>query len=416
MGIKNYFCAAGALLLLMTLGVGVASAQTVELSGKVTLRQADGTVVPVKDATVDIYRTDIRGDYHTKTDKSGHYVNVGLPFSGTFTIIVSAPNAKPSFVANAKPSQQPVYDFTLEPGDGHRLTLDEVNANGAASGGKDSAEARRAREELAKKNAEIEAENKKITENNAKLQSIFKAANDALTAKNYDEAIAGYDQGIQIDPEIAGFYINKSVALLHRGVEKFNTAVKAKDNAGKESAKADFKAAVEASEKGVSLARENMKKNASGAGTTGGSQSGTEPLNNDLAIRAENYRVALHTSTPVSTDDAIKAIQEYLAAETDPAKKTKMQLSLGEALVQSGQVDQAVATYKQILASKPNDLDAIYDLGIAYAADPSGSKLAEARDTLYQFAKNAPASDPRKQDALNTAKALDDTLKQQKKH
>ena len=415
MRIKNFFCAAGTLLLLVTVGGCAASAQTVQVSGKVMLRQADGTVAPVRDATVDIYRTDMGGEYHTKTDKSGHYVNVGLPFSGTFTIIVSAPNAKPSFVSNAKPSQQPEYDFTLEPGDGHRLTLAEVNASGggAASGGKESAEARRAREEYEKKKAEVEAANKKNAEDYAKLKDIFKAANDAFTAKNYDQAIAGYDQGLQIDPDQASFYRNKSLALRLRGAEKFNAAVKAKDAAGRESAKADFKAAVEASEKAVTTNREFAKKN------PGSAAGGAQPQNNELdllSIRAENYRVALHTATPISTDDAIKAIQEYLAAETDPAKKSKMQLSLGEALVQSGQVDQAVATYKEILVSKPNDLDAMYDLGIAYAADPSQSKLAEARDTLYQFAKNAPASDPRKQDALNTAKALDDTLKQQKRH
>ena len=36
-----------------------ASAQSTQVNGKVTLKQADGTVVPVVGAQIDIYRTDI---------------------------------------------------------------------------------------------------------------------------------------------------------------------------------------------------------------------------------------------------------------------------------------------------------------------------------------------------------------------
>ncbi|HKP71774.1 MAG TPA: hypothetical protein VJT82_02485, partial [Pyrinomonadaceae bacterium] len=62
----TYFVAA---LLLVVAGAVAASAQVVTATGTVKLKQADGAVVPVKDAVVEIHRTDQKGDYKTKTDK-----------------------------------------------------------------------------------------------------------------------------------------------------------------------------------------------------------------------------------------------------------------------------------------------------------------------------------------------------------
>ena len=68
-----------------------ASAQTTQVEGVVKLKQADGTETPVVGATIDIYRIDIKQEFHTKTDKKGHYIHAGLPFVGTYTLVVSAP-------------------------------------------------------------------------------------------------------------------------------------------------------------------------------------------------------------------------------------------------------------------------------------------------------------------------------------
>jgi tetratricopeptide (TPR) repeat protein len=404
-----------ALLLVAAFAVNV-SAQQATATGKVTLKQADGTEVPVQGAQVEFHRTDIKQTLKTKTDKKGEYVYAGLDLGGTYTILVSAPNATPSYSANIRIGRQPNNNFTLTPGDGRALTLAEVQAGGgaakpgaaaAAATPKMSAEeAKKLDEENARLRAEIAAKNAKIEERNAKLPAVFKAANDAFNAKNYDQAIALYDQGIEIDPTEAVVHRNKAIALRSRGVDNYNKAAKARDQAGKDAARADLKLATETAEKAIAAYRTPQADRVAASGDAAKS----EDLDY-LFQRAESYRVALQTNAQVDTEAGIKAFQEYIAAETDTAKKTKAEASLGDALFMGGRVEESIAAYKAILASNPNNLDAIYGLGLALASDPTGAKTAEGRDMLEQFASKAPATDPRKQMAEEAVAGLNEALK-----
>jgi tetratricopeptide (TPR) repeat protein len=380
----------------------------------VSLKQADGTVVPLKDAVIKFYRTDIKAEYTAKTDKNGHYVNVGIPLIGTYTIAISGPGARPDFMAGVKISQQPENNFTLEPGDGSALSLDQIKAaraaapaGGGAPTAADSAEAKKKAAERAAEVARINAENEKAKELNAKLPDILKAGNDALIAKKYDEAITHYDEGITADPTQSVFYRNKAIALRARGVDRFNAAIKARDNAGKEAARNDFKAATESAEKSVAAYREAASKRAPGAAATPGQPNEEVGY---LFDRAESYRIALQTATPIDNEAAVKAIQEYVAAETDEAKKAKMQASLGDAMFAAGRIDDAIGVYRAALTANANNLDAMRGLGIALAAqDPS--KFPEAREMLQQFVSKAPDTDPRKAEAQQMVQYLDDTMK-----
>ena len=127
------FARALAAALVLAATAAVASAQVTQVTGKVTLKQADGTEAPVAGAEVDIYRTDIKQEFHLKTDKKGQYLHAGLPFVGTYTIIVSAPGAKPTFAAGLRFTQVQTRDFVLDPGDGSKLTLDQIKALGSAA-------------------------------------------------------------------------------------------------------------------------------------------------------------------------------------------------------------------------------------------------------------------------------------------
>jgi tetratricopeptide (TPR) repeat protein len=432
----HFFAAA---LLLATFAVA-AMAQQVPATGKVTLKQADGTETPVAGAQVEFHRTDIKQTLKTKTDKKGEYVHAGLDLVGTYTIIVSAPGATPSYKENIRVSRQPANNFTLIPGDGSTPTLADIkaaNAAGAAKGtaaasapgaakastpaaaaagttAKASGEPALTPEEIKKRQAEYErevaeitAKNAKVQERNAKLPVVFKAANDAFNAKKYDEAVTLYDQAIGIDPNEAVVYRNKAIVLRTRAVETYNAAAKAKDQAGKDAARADLKLATETAEKAVATYRTPQADRVAAA-------TPDAAKNEDLDYlfqRAESYRVALQTNAQVDTEAGIKAFQEYIAAETDSAKKTKAEAALGDALFQGGRVDESIAAYKAILAASPNNLDAIYGLGLALASDPTGTKTAEGRDMLQQFASKAPATDPRKQMAEEAVAGLNDALK-----
>ena len=415
--------AAAAALLLAAMSVA-ASAQVVQATGKVTLKQADGTEAPVQNAVIKFYRTDIKQSFETKTSKNGTYVHAGIPLVGTFTIAVSAPGARPSYATDVPIGRKSENNFVLEPGDGSALTLEDIKKLGASGGtspaggtaapAKVSEEDKKRAAEAAAERARIEEQNAKAADLNAKLPEILKAGNDAFTAKKYDEAITHYDQGLALDPTQAVFHRNKAIVLRSRGVEKFNAAAKAKDVPGKDAAKEDFKNSAESMEKALSSYRDHAAKNA-GTPATGG-----QP-NEELGFlfdRSESYRVALQTGAAVNTESAVKAFEEYLAVETDPAKKMRGQNGLGDALFMGGKMDESIATFRQVIATNPQNLDAMLGLGTALAAKGSlaeggsgSAMIAEARDLFQEFIKKAPDAHPKKADAVATAQYLDETIK-----
>src|SRR4030095_1763241 len=211
----------------------VAFAQVGQLRGHVTLKQADGTVVPAADATVDVFRVDMTGKSNAKTNKKGEFVFAGLFYAGDYIIAVSLPGAQPSYQPGVKVGRDVDYAIELTaPGDGRQLTLAEIKTlmgdKSPASGGvKESAEDRAKREEILKKNAEIVASNEKAKSSNEIIGRAFKAGNEALKVKNYDEAIARFDEGLQADPEHPGapaLLTNKTMALNSRAVDRYNAA------------------------------------------------------------------------------------------------------------------------------------------------------------------------------------------------
>jgi Flp pilus assembly protein TadD len=54
----------------------------------------------------------------------------------------------------------------------------------------------------------------------SKLSQILEAGNKAFAAKQFDEAIRQYDRGLAIRPTEAVFLMNKSSALLKRGIDR----------------------------------------------------------------------------------------------------------------------------------------------------------------------------------------------------
>src|SRR4030095_5664241 len=105
----------------------VAFAQVGQLRGHVTLKQADGTVFPAADASVDVFRVDMTGKTNAKTNKKGEFVFAGLFLAGDYIIAVSLPGAQPSYQPGVKAGRE--VDYALEltaPGDGRRLTLEEI--------------------------------------------------------------------------------------------------------------------------------------------------------------------------------------------------------------------------------------------------------------------------------------------------
>lgn len=423
--IGRYFYGTLAVAILVAAASMTTFAQVGELRGHVWMQQADGEKVPLAGAQIDVFRTDMTAKYNTKTDKKGEFVFAGLPFIGTYTVAASYPTAQPNWVPGVKVGRDILCEITVTPGNGKRLTFEEIksagggSANPSSGGGSattESASEKAKREELIKKNAEIEASNKKIEEANAVIARTFKAGNEALSAaglasksnnsdeaiQKYTAAIAQYDQGLVADPEQPAILTNKSVALKGRGVERFNSSLRNKSlddearSAGLQEAKDDFKAAADASTKAVRLikaqtvptdvaevARYNANKYAA------------------MLTNAEAMRLFVSKADQSQAEAGLAAFKEYLAVEIDPAKKAKGQLDMAQMLLDAGAADQALAAFRAILTTQPDNPEANLGAGLSLYASSDGDKekYQEAANYLQHFYDVAPDTHPMKADA-----------------
>lgn len=395
------FSFASAALLLVVFSVA-ASAQVSPLHGHVFTKAADGTSTPVPNAVIDIFRTDVAGKFETKTNKKGEWIHAGIPLGGTYVVAVSAPNFQPTYLPNVSTRGDVDLALTVIAGDGRRMTLADVRAAEASNSGKgagattgaattkESAETRKAREEAARQNAEIEAKNAKIVNINETVGRTFKAGNAAITSKNYDEAIKQYDEGLAADPEQTALLTNRSVAYKARGIDRYNAALQSSDEGAKTSgiaaAKKDWKDAVESGK----LAVASIQKLTPATDAAGQASQTANKLAAYTAL-AEAYRLDVSKGGDMEQADAgMAAYQQYIAAETDPAKKSKAQIDSAQMLLDAGASDKAFAEFKKILDADPENIDASLGAGLALFQSGDKAKFQEAANYLQRFVDKAP--------------------------
>src|SRR5262245_15421416 len=245
-----------------------ASAQTGRLEGDVV--KAD-TKEPIVGAEVLIERTDIKGSYPVKTDKKGHFLHAGVPYVGTYTIIVSAPGCQPDFVQNVKGSQSEPIKFELRPGDGKKLTIADVKgmqAN-APKGGQpmNAAEQKKAMEEYEKKRVEVEAKNKKMTEEHEAMKKRFEAGQQLMAAKDWNGAANEFGEAAKLDAEQQAVWQGLALAVYNRGVTNYNESTKDPTNTSKrDAAKQDFNDSINAISKALALIEPKLNEPQKAAG------------------------------------------------------------------------------------------------------------------------------------------------------
>jgi len=376
----------------------VANAQTGQLRGSVLVTGADGKPGPGAGALIDVYRTDISGEFHTKADKKGEWVFAGLPLVGTYVVSISAPGGQPQAIGGVRVVNETPVQVTLSAGDGRRLTADEAkkiaagvrpSAGAGGGGGRESAEDKAKREEIERKNKEITEQNEKNKNINDIVSRTFKAGNAALMAKNFDEAIKQYQEGVAADPEQGALFTQLSTAYRNRGVSQYNAAIQAKDDAAKtagfEAAKKDFKDAAEQATKAVDLAKKEPPAT-DPQGQTGQAQRKLAAL----STRAESMRLFATKVDTTQADTALTAYEEYIAAETDATRKAQAQRDSAQMLLDAGQGDKAFAQFQKILANSPDDADANLGAGLALYSTGDKAKYQEAANYLQHFVDKAP--------------------------
>lgn len=426
---KNYFSFLLAVALILAGGLSV-FAQIAPVRGKVELKKADGTTEPVIGALIEVFRTDVKAKLTSnKTDKKGNFSFAGFTLGQTFALSVSAPNIRPEVFPNIQGGMENV-NLTVSPGDGQRLTEEEArriiaapvgNTTASATAdvapaksGKESAEEKKIREDREKQIADINARNEKIKNSDAIIKRTQEEGGKAFAEKNWDLAIAKYEEGYQASPDFVGsapiLLNNKAAAYTERGVALHNQNVKLTDAtqkvANKTKIKQDFAGAIDAYNKSLA-----MTKNATS--TEVPAQKITEVKLQTLR-GAENvlqYMVKTDSVDEKATESARLLAQEYIAAETDAAKKIKVQILLGDVFRSVGDAENAVVEYRKALEISPENPDALAGLGLSlfnagYLDNNNKAKMQEGLNYMTRFAEIAPATHPLKASVADAVEVL----------
>jgi len=403
---RKYFVSLMALALFLT-GSLFAFAQTGgTVRGKVELKKADGSVVPVEGATIDVYRTDAKGKLPSaKTGKKGAFSFAGVPSGQVFAIVVSAPNVKAEVFTEIKSGQENV-NITVSEGDGKTYTEEQVRQALAAAGNQPKLSA-----EEAKKIEEINNRNKQAEQSNAVIKRAVEEGNKAYEAKNYDLALAKYDEGINASPDFVGsapvLLRNKAIVLRNRAIEKYKQSTTPESKkAAMDSISKDLLDSATSLERAVQILK-------TATPTDTGTAQTKILVNSDLV---ETYRLLIQaTANSTKGKEALTALENYTATETDAAKKLKTQMGLADALRLAGDSENAIPAYRKILETAPDNPDALAGLGLSLFSVGAGSndkaQMQEGLNLMQRFTEVAPENHPLKASVKESV----DYLKNQEK-
>ncbi|HKX26643.1 MAG TPA: tetratricopeptide repeat protein [Blastocatellia bacterium] len=363
-----------------------AFAQVGRIEGQVV---KEGTTEPVPDVEVVIERTDIKGTYKASVDKKGHFLHAGVPYSGTYVILFSAPGQQPYFLTGIKPSGESLK-VEMRAGDGRKLTLDEVKklqasapTSGGGGGGQkqlSAADQKKAQEEMAKEMAARE----KAKSEHENMKKYFEQGMALSKEKKYDEAITAYNEAAKLDPEQLAIWGNLALTLHNRGITSLN-------NKSNDAAKQDFTEAINA----VNKALELIEKDAADP-----KKSATVKPNKATYTKMRADSESLLAKRLGAPELAEAANKDYLAAgelSDNPADKKSYAIRGAETLREAGKNDEAAAAFKTILETDPDNIDALYNLGLVYSN--TEKTWQDAANALQKFVDKAPENDPRVTDA-----------------
>jgi tetratricopeptide (TPR) repeat protein len=204
-------------------------AQITTMEGTVT--GLDGN--PVQGAVIQIERTDIKGSYHVKTDKKGHFLYNGLPL-GSYTVSCEVDGKEMDKRNNVKTttSSNMMVNFDLKEAAAQAAALSKAAASGSTLS-KDqergmTAEQKKQLEDLYKKREES-------MKKNAALNEAYNAARASLdggqaaeqlartqtgadhdtnmqrAATQYDAAIENFNKAAELDPKQGAVWTNLAV-------------------------------------------------------------------------------------------------------------------------------------------------------------------------------------------------------------
>jgi tetratricopeptide (TPR) repeat protein len=325
-----------------------AFAQITTIEGLV--KGADGS--PVQGAEVHITRTDIKGNYKTKTDKKGHYLYMGLPM-GYYNVEIWV---------GGKLAGQPQNKIHTTPGDpvpvNFDLHADQAEAQArqaamqkAAETGQLTDDVKRgmSKEQIAQMEKQIKEQSDKMKKNK-ELNDAFNEGMTAMQGKQYDQAIAAFNKASALDATQLAVWTNLADAYMKNSEGKTGPAFDENVQKG-----------LETYQKAVTM----------------------KP---DDAGLHNNYALALAKAKKFEETQA----ELKKAADLDPANGGKYYYNLGALLVNSGQVAPAADAFKKAIELTPTYADAYYQYGVSLigqAKTDASGKVVPVPGTAEAFQK-----------------------------
>lgn len=381
---------------LKTLWLAVTATALITINAAAQVGRIEGDVVKrdtkegIPEAVVEIVRTDIKGNYPVKTDKKGHFLHAGVPYVGTYTLLISAPNYEPSYLQGIRPTGE-ALKVELNPGDGRKITMEDLKrASGApAAGGAGGAQPKQlSAAEIKKQQEEYEkakASNEKAKADHEAMKKSFESGIAKSNAKDYAGAIADFNEAAKLDAEQYAIWANLGLALYNRGVTNLNESLKG-DMSKRDAAKQDFTDAAGAADKALALVEKDLADPAKAVDAK-------KRKATTLKIKADSQGLmAKRLGVMEMVDPAVKAYNDAADLSELPADKVKYQLSAAEVFFEAGKAEESVAAYTKIMEGNPDNIDTMYKLGLAYA---SVAKFQESANTFQKFLDTAPATDGR---------------------
>jgi tetratricopeptide (TPR) repeat protein len=202
-------------------------------------------------------------------------------------------------------------------------------------------------------------------------------------AKNdFTAAIASFKEAVNLNPAIHLSQGNLGISLQKRAVGQFNAG-------NRDAAKQDFLDSIEAMNKALAgldaQEKDTKMKN--------------DPVQNKNSRRT--YYVVKAESEAIlggkfldaaQAEAAVKDYQTVADLTDDPAKKKEYPLKGAKVLFDAGKVEESIVAYQKILETDADNIDALYELGLAYA---NVAKFQESANTLQKFLDKAPETNPR---------------------
>jgi tetratricopeptide (TPR) repeat protein len=325
-----------------------AFAQITTIEGIV--KGADGK--PIEKAEVQITRTDIKGNYKTKTDKKGHYLYMGLPM-GTYTIDLFVDGQKKDSVSKVqtRPGDPIPVNFDLKNSAADQAAK-QAQMQKAIEQGQLTEDMKRqmSSEQKAAMEKQIKEQSEKMKKNK-ELNDAFNAGMEAINQKNYPVAVQSFEKASQLDPTQTAVWAQLGEA--HMKLAEGKTGAEYDGEVNK---------ALEAYQKAIEL----------------------KP---DDAGAHNNFALALGKAKKF---DQMQA-ELKKAADLDPTNGGKYYYNLGAMLVNSGQSQAAGEAFKKAIELTPTYADAYYQYGVTLVGqakiDPASGKVTPVPGTVEAFQK-----------------------------